>query len=127
MTTPYYGQLEEEKVFKDPVHRYIHVRDELIWALIGTKEFQRLRRIRQLGTTYVTFHGAEHTRFNHSLGVYEITRRILEVFKGRPHWNEEDRLLSLSAALLHDLGHGPFSHSFEKVFDMDHEEWTREI
>ncbi|MED1601594.1 HD domain-containing protein [Alkalihalophilus marmarensis] len=127
MTTPYYGQLEEEKVFKDPVHRYIHVRDELIWALIGTKEFQRLRRIRQLGTTYVTFHGAEHTRFNHSLGVYEITRRILEVFHGRPHWKDEDRLLTLSAALLHDVGHGPFSHSFEKVFDMDHEEWTREI
>ncbi|WP_100374230.1 HD domain-containing protein [Bacillus sp. FJAT-45037] len=127
MTTPYYGQLEEEKVFKDPVHRYIHVRDELIWALIGTKEFQRLRRIRQLGTTYVTFHGAEHTRFNHSLGVYEITRRIVDVFKGRPHWDEDERLLSLSAALLHDVGHGPFSHSFEKVFDMDHEEWTREI
>jgi HD superfamily phosphohydrolase len=125
--TPYYGQLEEEKVFKDPVHRYIHVRDELIWELIGTKEFQRLRRVRQLGTTYVTFHGAEHTRFNHSLGVYEITRRILEVFEGRPHWDENERLLTLSAALLHDVGHGPFSHSFEKVFDTDHEEWTREI
>ncbi|WP_017725929.1 HD domain-containing protein [Halalkalibacterium ligniniphilum] len=127
MTKPYYGKLDEEKVFKDPVHRYIHVRDELIWELIGTKEFQRLRRVRQLGTTFLTFHGAEHTRFNHSLGVYEITRRILEVFKGRPHWNEEERLLALSAALLHDLGHGPFSHSFEKVFHTDHEEWTREI
>ncbi|MET3506714.1 HD domain-containing protein [Halalkalibacter oceani] len=127
MAKPYYRQLEEEKVFKDPVHRYIHVRDELIWELIGTKEFQRLRRIRQLGTTYVTFHGAEHTRFNHSLGVYEITRRILEVFEGRPNWEEDERLLALSAALLHDVGHGPFSHSFEKVFDTDHEEWTREI
>ncbi|MCM3760013.1 HD domain-containing protein [Alkalihalobacillus oceani] len=127
MAKPYYRQLEEEKVFKDPVHRYIHVRDELIWDLIGTKEFQRLRRIRQLGTTYVTFHGAEHTRFNHSLGVYEITRRILEVFKGRPNWEEDERLLALVAALLHDVGHGPFSHSFEKVFDTDHEEWTREI
>ncbi|TWI59737.1 HD domain-containing protein [Halalkalibacter nanhaiisediminis] len=127
MTKPYDRQLEEEKVFKDPVHRYIHVRDELIWDLIGTKEFQRLRRVRQLGTTYVTFHGAEHTRFNHSLGVYEITRRILEEFKGRPHWDDSERLLALSAALLHDVGHGPFSHSFEKVFDTDHEEWTREI
>ncbi|NEU30456.1 HD domain-containing protein [bacterium LRH843] len=127
MTKPYNRQLEEEKVFKDPVHRYIHVRDELIWDLIGTKEFQRLRRVRQLGTTYVTFHGAEHTRFNHSLGVYEITRRIVDLFKGRPYWNEDERLLALCAALLHDLGHGPFSHSFEKVFDMDHEEWTRRI
>ncbi|UOE93993.1 HD domain-containing protein [Alkalihalobacillus sp. LMS39] len=121
------GKLEEEKVFKDPVHRYIHVRDQLIWELIGTKEFQRLRRVRQLGTTFMTFHGAEHSRFNHSLGVYEITRRIIEVFQGRPHWDDEERLLCLSAALLHDVGHGPFSHSFEKVFNTDHEEWTREI
>ncbi|EIT83712.1 HD domain protein containing protein [Fictibacillus macauensis ZFHKF-1] len=121
------GQLHEEKVFKDPVHRYIHVRDELIWKLIGTREFQRLRRIRQLGTTYLTFHGAEHSRFSHSLGVYEITRRIVEVFKGRKHWNEEERMLALSAALLHDIGHGPFSHSFEKVFGLDHEYYTRAI
>ncbi|AXF57960.1 HD domain-containing protein [Salicibibacter kimchii] len=119
--------LKEEKVFKDPVHRYIHVRDRLIWDLIGTKEFQRLRRVRQLGTTFLTFHGAEHTRFNHSLGVYEIMRRMIDVFQGRPHWNEEDRLLCLVTALLHDIGHGPFSHSFEKVFDTDHESWTREI
>ncbi|MFZ4454077.1 HD domain-containing protein [Salibacterium aidingense] len=119
--------LQEEKVFKDPVHRYIHIRDELIWDLIGTREFQRLRRIRQLGTTFLTFHGAEHTRFNHSMGVYEIMRRIIEVFDGRPHWEERERLLCLSAALLHDIGHGPFSHSFEKVFQTDHEWWTRKI
>ena len=50
-------QLHEEKVFKDPVHRYVHVRDRLIWDLIGTAEFQRLRRVRQLGTTFFTFHG----------------------------------------------------------------------
>ncbi|KYG29278.1 HD domain-containing protein [Alkalihalobacillus trypoxylicola] len=121
------GKLDEEKVFKDPVHRYIHVRDELIWELIGTREFQRLRRIRQLGTTYITFHGAEHSRFNHSLGVYEITRRILDVFKGRPQWDDQDRLLTLAAALLHDIGHGPFSHAFEKIYGTDHEEWTRKI
>ncbi|SFM37056.1 HD domain-containing protein [Salibacterium qingdaonense] len=120
-------KLQEEKVFKDPVHRYIHIRDELIWDLIGTREFQRLRRIRQLGTTFLTFHGAEHTRFNHSMGVYEIMRRIIEVFDGRPHWQQEERLLCLSAALLHDIGHGPYSHSFEKVFQTDHEWWTRKI
>ncbi|XJZ27186.1 HD domain-containing protein [Bacillota bacterium Lsc_1132] len=121
-------KLSEEKVFKDPVHRYIHVRDKVIWDLIGTKEFQRLRRIRQLGTTFLTFHGAEHSRFNHSLGVYEIVRRIIDdVFAGRPEWNDGDRLLALCAALLHDLGHGPFSHSFEKVFDFDHEDFTRTI
>jgi uncharacterized protein len=121
-------KLSEEKVFKDPVHRYVHVRDRVIWDLVGTKEFQRLRRIKQLGTTFLTFHGAEHSRFNHSLGVYEIVRRIIDdVFAGRPEWNDEDRLLTLCAALLHDLGHGPFSHSFEKVFDFDHEDFTQSI
>ncbi|OIK12526.1 HD domain-containing protein [Bacillus sp. MUM 13] len=121
-------KLSEEKVFKDPVHRYIHVRDRVIWDLIGTREFQRLRRVKQLGTTYLTFHGAEHSRLSHSLGVYEIVRRIIDdVFEGRPEWNGDERLLSLCAALLHDLGHGPFSHSFEKVFDTDHEHFTREI
>lgn len=89
-------KLSEEKVFKDPVHRYVHVSDQVIWDLIGTKEFQRLRRIRQLGTTYFTFHGAEHSRFNHSLGVYEIVRRIIDdVFEGHPEWNDDERLLSL--------------------------------
>lgn len=123
-------KLKEEKVFKDPVHRYVHVRDRVIWDLIGTKEFQRLRRIKQLGTTFLTFHGAEHSRFNHSLGVYEIVRRIIDdVFSSREewYWAPRDRLLALCAALLHDLGHGPFSHSFEKVFHFDHETYTQKI
>ncbi len=121
-------KLAEEKVFKDPVHRYIHVRDQVIWDLVNSKEFQRLRRIKQLGTSYLVFHGAEHSRFNHSLGVYEIVRRISDdVFHGRPEWDESERLTVLCAALLHDLGHGPFSHSFEKVFNVDHEEFTRAI
>ncbi|WP_138420488.1 HD domain-containing protein [Aquibacillus sediminis] len=120
-------RLSEEKVFKDPVHRYVHVNDQVIWDLIGAPEFQRLRRVKQLGTSYVTFHGAEHSRFNHSLGVYEIVRRILNNFEGQPNWNQDERLLCLCAALLHDLGHGPFSHSFEKVFKLDHEDFTRKI
>ncbi|GGA63945.1 HD domain-containing protein [Ornithinibacillus halotolerans] len=120
-------QLHEEKVFKDPVHRYVHVRDRVIWDLIATPEFQRLRRIKQLGTTNITFHGAEHSRFNHSLGVYEIVRRIINNFQGRTHWNNDQRLLCMCAALLHDLGHGPFSHSFEKVFKLDHEHFTQQI
>ena len=121
-------KMAEEKVFKHPVHRYIHIRDQVIWDLIGTKEFQRLRRIKQLGTTYLVFHGAEHSRFHHSLGVYEIVRRIVDdIFKGRPEWDESERLVVLCAALLHDLGHGPFSHAFENVFDLDHEKFTQEI
>ncbi|EXX86130.1 hypothetical protein BG53_06565 [Paenibacillus darwinianus] len=121
--------LAEEKVFKDPVHKYIYVQDRTIWNLINTKEFQRLRRIRQLGTSYLTFHGAEHSRFSHSLGVYEITRKIISQFERSRYadWPEEERLLCLCASLLHDVGHGPFSHSIEDVFDMHHEAWTCRI
>ncbi|MBK1406977.1 MULTISPECIES: HD domain-containing protein [Staphylococcus] len=121
-------KLAEEKVFKDPIHKYVHVKDQLIWDLIKTKEFQRLRRIKQLGTLYLAFHTAEHSRFGHSLGVYEIVRRMIdESFVGREAWNNKDRSLALCAALLHDLGHGPFSHSFEKIFNTDHEAFTQEI
>jgi HD superfamily phosphohydrolase len=119
----------EEKVFKDPVHKYIYVQDQTIWDLINTREFQRLRRIRQLGTSYLTFHGAEHSRFSHSLGVYEITRKIISQFERNQYedWPQEERLLCLCAALLHDLGHGPFSHSIEKAFDTNHEDWSCRI
>ncbi|WP_187385738.1 HD domain-containing protein [Gorillibacterium timonense] len=123
------ARLQEEKVFKDPVHRYIYVQDTLIWDLINSREFQRLRRIRQLGTSYLTFHGAEHSRFSHSLGVYEIVRRILSQFErsGFGDLSEEERLVCLCAALLHDVGHAPFSHSMEKIFGEHHEAWSCRI
>jgi len=119
-------RLREEKVFKDPVHQSIYVQDATIWKLINTAEFQRLRRIRQLGTSYLTFHGAEHSRFSHSLGVYDITRRIISQFErnGYQDWPQEEKMVSLCASLLHDVGHGPFSHAIEQVFDTDHEEWS---
>lgn len=136
MMTMYKEQLLPiEKVFRDPVHNYIHVQHQVILDLINAKEFQRLRRIKQLGTTSYTFHGAEHTRFAHSLGVYEITRRICDIFArnfsiekiGPGGWDENERLVALCAALLHDLGHGPFSHTFEHIFATDHEAITVEI
>jgi len=122
-------RLEEEKVFKDPVHHSVFVQDVTIWKLINTPEFQRLRRIRQLGTTYLTFHGAEHSRFSHSLGVYEITRKIIDQFERNRYsdWPQEEKLVSLCASLLHDVGHGPFSHAIEQVFRTDHEKWTCDI
>ncbi len=118
--------LQEEKVFKDPVHKYIYVQDQIIWDLINSKEFQRLRRIRQMGTSFFTFHGAEHSRFSHSLGVYEITRKIISLFERNQYsdWFNEDRLLCLCSALLHDVGHGPFSHSIERAFGIHHEDWS---
>ncbi|WP_214759415.1 HD domain-containing protein [Exiguobacterium sp. s146] len=121
------GQLSGSKVFKDPVHRYIYVYDHLVWELINTKEFQRLRRIKQLGTSFLTFHGAEHTRFHHSLGVYEIARQLIDQFHEYPEWDDRNRELLLAAALLHDVGHGPFSHAFEHVFAVRHEVWTERI
>jgi HD superfamily phosphohydrolase len=126
---PVLTELQEEKVFKDPVHHSIYVQDLTICKLINTTEFQRLRRIRQLGTSFLTFHGAEHSRFSHSLGVYEITRKIISQFErnGYADWPQEEKLLSLCASLLHDIGHGPFSHSLEQIFHTHHEQWTQDI
>lgn len=127
--------LPREKVFRDPVHNYIHVEHKIILDLINTKEFQRLRRIKQLGTSSYTFHGAEHSRFTHSIGVYEITRQICNNFnRNYPTketndglWDDNERIVALCAALLHDVGHGPYSHTFEHIFDTDHEQWTQKI
>lgn len=98
------------KVLKDPVHDEILVEDPWIWQLVNTAAVQRLRRIRQLGTSYLTFHGAEHSRFTHSLGAYETMRRVLHYLFAEFGWprDERERKLALAAALLHDVGHGRF-------------------
>ncbi|GAB6934225.1 HD domain-containing protein [Calditerricola yamamurae] len=120
--------LPEEKVFKDPVHDYIHVRKRLVWDLINTRAFQRLRRIKQMGTSDLTFHGAVHTRFAHSLGAYEVMRKLLN-YLSRFWTHQPDEFVAVAyvAALLHDIGHGPFSHAFEKAIGSRHEEWTQRI
>ena len=104
-----------EKVFRDPVHNYITVNHQIIYDLINSKEFQRLRRVKQVSTTVFTFHGAEHSRFSHCLGVYEIARRVTEIFDDKfpDIWNSDDNLLTMVAGLLHDVGHGAYSHTFE--------------
>ncbi|OJG11518.1 HD protein [Enterococcus aquimarinus] len=117
------------------MHQYIHVQHQVILDLIDSKEFQRLRRIKQLGTASLTFHGAEHSRFSHSLGVYEISRRICDIFHrnysvekiGTGGWDDGERLITLCAALLHDVGHGPYSHTFEHIFQTNHEALTVQI
>ncbi|UQS82311.1 HD domain-containing protein [Bombilactobacillus folatiphilus] len=129
------GLLPREKVLRDPVHSYIHVDQQIILDLINTPEFQRLRRIKQLGTTSFTFHGAEHSRFGHCVGVYEITRQLCDYFSrnyptqkpGDGLWDDDERLVALCAALLHDIGHGPYSHTFEHIFHTNHEQWTQHI
>lgn len=120
--------LPETKVMRDPIHGYIHVDLKVIWDLIDTFEFQRLRRIHQLGGTYMVYHTAEHSRFSHSLGVYEITRRMVHEIKSiREALNEYERVTAMLAALLHDVGHGPFSHAFEAISGKNHEEFTVRI
>lgn len=122
-------KLPKEKVLRDPIHNFIHVEDPIILDLINTPEFQRLRRVKQLGITSSVFHGAEHSRFGHSVGVYELARRITERFEQyySDVWDPKERRLTLVAALLHDIGHGAFSHTFEHLFHTDHEAMTREI
>jgi uncharacterized protein len=114
-------KLVKQQVFKDPLYGYIHVDDELIKKLIDSTPFQRLRRIRQLSGVQMVFHGAEHSRFSHSLGVYEIANRFLTVPDVKKALNEREKLVFLTAALLHDIGHGAYSHAFEDNFDVHHE------
>ncbi|MCB4986717.1 HD domain-containing protein, partial [Streptococcus mutans] len=95
----------------------------------NSKEFQRLRRIKQLGSSSFTFHGAEHSRFSHCLGVYYLARRVTNIFdkKYSDIWNSNESLLTMTAALLHDIGHGAYSHTFERLFDTNHETITQQI
>lgn len=123
-----FEKLANMKVFRDPIHGYVHVDLRIIWELIDTFEFQRLRRIHQLGGTYQVYHTAEHSRFSHSLGVYEIVYRMVhEVEDLRRELSDFEKVCVMIAALLHDIGHGPFSHVFEPIFDTNHEEYTVQI
>jgi HD superfamily phosphohydrolase len=121
------------KVFRDPVHNLIAFHDKkwdrLLLELINTREVQRLRRIKQLGFSELVFPGANHSRFAHSLGVLHVTKKFLAQFDlvGPKRLSPYQRSLVLAAALLHDIGHGPFSHAFEKVTGIKHEKFTRDI
>lgn len=120
-------ELNEKKVFRDAIHDYIHVDHLIIWRLINSKEMQRLRRIKQLGGTCQVFQSAEHSRFVHSLGVYQVVKKMLETECLDHYLSDYDKLTVMCAGLLHDIGHGPFSHSFEGVFQEDHEDMSVRI
>ena len=116
------------KVFRDPLYGYVRVNDEIIDELINAKEFQRLRRIKQLCGVSMVFHMADHTRFSHSLGAYELAREVLEkVSDVKNELSSYEQIVFLCSALLHDIGHGPYSHSFEKIFGINHEQMTINI
>lgn len=117
------------KLFRDPIHDIIAFElsdpvEAVLFELICSPTFQRLRRIRQLGFAGLIYHGAEHSRFSHSLGVVHIARRMLDSLVGSDV-DEATRMEVLGAALLHDIGHGPFSHAMEKVTEVHHEDFSR--
>lgn len=121
-------KLDETKVLRDPVHSYIHINYKVVWDCLDSKEFQRLRRIRQLGGDFQVYPTAEHSRFSHSLGVYEIVRRMVTEIKSLDkELSEYEKVSVMLAGLLHDVGHGPFSHAFEHITKVSHEDYTADI
>ncbi len=123
-----FKRLLRKKVFRDPLYGYIEVEYEVIAKLIDTKEVQRLRRIRQLSGVCMVFQTAEHSRFCHALGTYQMAKLVLdEVTGAKTNLSEYEQLLFLISALLHDVGHGPYSHAFEHILDTPHEEMSARI
>ena len=118
------------KLFSDPVHGFISVPKGLIMALVQQPEVQRLRRIRQLGVGHLVFPGAEHTRFNHALGAMALMQDALAGIEGKgTPVSAMERTAALAAALVHDVGHGPYSHTLEQylIRDFHHEQMSRRL
>ena len=120
------------RTYHDPLHGAIRLdhndpAEALAIALIDTAPFQRLRRIRQLGPAFLTFHGAESSRFTHSLGVLHLARLALQQLEQQRPELAGQRALLFAAALLHDVGHGPLSHSGEEMYGLHHEAWSARL
>lgn len=104
----------KQKVINDPVHGFISISDKLIFNIIEHPYFQRLKRIKQLGLTYLVYPGAHHTRFHHALGAYHLMKKAINVLQNKGvKITKEEALAAQLAILLHDIGHGPFSHTLE--------------
>lgn len=119
-----FTKMEKTRVFRDPLYGYISVDYKIIADLIDTRELQRLRRIRQLAGVGQVFQTAEHSRFTHSLGAYHMANLVIHNVDGMDEVSDYDKMLLLIAALLHDVGHGPYSHAFESITKVSHEEYT---
>ena len=109
-------KINKKKIINDPVFGFINIRSELIFDLIEHPYFQRLRRIKQLGLSYLVYPGANHTRFEHALGAVHLMRSAIGILrlKGQEISDEEADAATI-AILLHDIGHGPFSHALENT------------
>lgn len=112
-------KLTSKNFIRDAIHKNINIDEPVIKELIASKEFQRLRWISQLGGAQIAFPSATHTRFTHSLGVYHVLNRVFNEVLSATEISEEEKLIVKIAGLLHDVGHGPFSHAFEKVLNLN--------
>lgn len=118
------NQTNKRKIVNDPIYGFITIPNSLIYDLIQHSYFQRLRRISQMGLSYLVYPGAHHTRFHHALGAMHMMQKAIEVlrFKEVSISKDEENAL-LIAILLHDIGHGPFSHAMEhSIVEVHHEE-----
>jgi len=126
MPTPDRGS---ERYYRDALHNIIRVdtrtaEGRLFADLIDTAEFQRLRRIRQLGLAYFAYQSAEHSRFTHSLGAFNLATRVIAKLSAEHKITDEERIVVRAAALLHDIGHGAFSHVIEAILGFHHENYS---
>jgi len=130
------SNIQRDKFFRDPVHDIIKFskEDSFLLDIIDSTPFQRLRRIKQLGFVDYVYPGAQHSRFSHSLGSYFLANKVIQHLNSSKEIIDSNiRKLILTAALLHDIGHGPFSHIFESVLKelnqntCNHENWGKKI
>ncbi len=124
---------------RDPVHNLIDFNtgefEQACWKLLQTRPMQRLRRVKQLGFSEFTYPGASHSRFAHSVGVFHTARMLTNIIQdqvGKDRFKPTDAQVAIAAALVHDVGHGPFSHAFESALEAvgigkHHEFRTRDI
>jgi len=111
------------KIFNDPIYGFVYIPSELIYDLIQHKYFQRLRRISQMGLSYLVYPGAHHTRFHHALGCMYLMQKAVETLRQKSiEISEEEQQALYIAILLHDIGHGPFSHAMEHSIVACHHE-----
>jgi hypothetical protein len=119
--------LNKKKIFNDPVYGFISIPDALHFDIIEHPYFQRLRRIKQLGLSHLVYPGALHTRFHHSLGAMHLMQQAIQILRSKGHNISHSDATAVSLAiLLHDIGHGPYSHTLERIVvqQLDHEALT---
>lgn len=125
-----HGQISQHKIINDPVHGFIEIPKGILLDLIDTEVFQRLRRIRQLALSSLVYPGAVHSRFNHCIGAMHLTVQALDALRGKGvEISQAEYEATMIAILLHDIGHGPFSHALESVIlqGLHHERMSKAI